>query len=92
MDSKEDGCEEVSPWTDEARAAVVALEDRYGVEVVSAEHHEAAVARLEREIAEISRLVRDIHQCIKRGEVTEDHGLIGNLRCILDHVAPKPPL
>lgn len=31
-------------------------------------------------------LVREIHGVLKRGEATEDHGLIGNLRCILDSV------
>ena len=40
---------------------------------------------------EIESLVRDIHKAVKRGEDTQDHGLIGNLRCILDHVLPDPP-
>lgn len=35
--------------------------------------------------AEVTQLVREIHQAIKRGKRTEDHGLIGNLKCILDH-------
>ena len=37
---------------------------------------------------EVEQLVREIHQAVKRGEDTQDHGLIGNLRCILDHVLP----
>lgn len=37
------------------------------------------------------RLVREIHRALKRGEATEDHGLIGNLRCILDSVLPDIP-
>ena len=40
---------------------------------------------------EIESLVRDIHKAVKRGEDTRDHGLIGNLRCILDHVLTDPP-
>ena len=40
---------------------------------------------------EVTTLVRDIHRALKRGEKTEDHGLIGNLRCILDSVLPEPP-
>jgi hypothetical protein len=39
----------------------------------------------------IETLVRQIHEATKRGERTQDHGLIGNLRCILDHVLPNPP-
>ena len=42
-------------------------------------------------VPEIESLVRDIHKAVKRGEDTQDHGLIGNLRCILDHVLPDPP-
>lgn len=34
-------------------------------------------------------LAADIHQAIKRGADTENHGLIGNLSCILDHVCSK---
>jgi hypothetical protein len=41
--------------------------------------------------AEVESLVRQIHQAVKRGERTQDHGLIGNLTCILDHVLPSPP-
>lgn len=33
--------------------------------------------------------VRKIHQVLKRGEATQDHGLMGNLACILDHVLSK---
>ena len=40
---------------------------------------------------EVVALVRDIHRAIKRGEGTQDHGLIGNLRCILDAVSADPP-
>lgn len=39
-------------------------------------------------LAEATRLAREIHQALKRGERTQDHGLIGNLKCILDHVLP----
>ena len=31
--------------------------------------------------------VRWIHQKLKRGEATQDHGLRGNLCCIIDHLA-----
>lgn len=34
--------------------------------------------------------MRQIHQAVKRGKDTEDHGLIGNLKCILDHVTDVP--
>ena len=40
---------------------------------------------------EIESLVRDIHKAVKRGEGTQDHGLLMNLRCILDHVLADPP-
>ena len=40
---------------------------------------------------EVEGLVRKIHQTLKRGEGTQDHGLIGNLECILDHVLPHIP-
>ena len=40
---------------------------------------------------EVEGLVRKIHQTLKRGESTQDHGLIGNLKCILDHVLPHIP-
>lgn len=36
--------------------------------------------------------VRWIHQKLKRGEATQDHGLKGNLRCIIDHLADDRPL
>jgi hypothetical protein len=39
------------------------------------------------ESAEVEQLVREIHHHLKRGAETADHGLIVNLRCILDHVA-----
>lgn len=39
---------------------------------------------------EIEGLVREIHQLVKRGEATQDHGVVGNLRCILDHLIPDP--
>lgn len=42
-------------------------------------------------VTEVKRLVNLIHKAVKRGEDTEDHGVIGNLRCILDHVLPDPP-
>lgn len=29
-------------------------------------------------------LVRQIHEYLKRGKATQDHGIIGNLKCILD--------
>ena len=48
-----------------------------------------AAMRVEREAAE--RLARAIHQQVKRGKRTEDHGLLGNLACILDHVTSEPP-
>lgn len=51
----------------------------------------ALVSDLRRELESAAVLARDIHQCVKRGPTTEDHGLIGNLRCVLDHVAPTPP-
>jgi hypothetical protein len=41
--------------------------------------------------SEVESLVRQIHQAVKRGERTQDHGLIGNLTCILGHVLPSPP-
>lgn len=36
--------------------------------------------------AEVTAKVREIHQALKRGGATQDHGLMGNLACILDHV------
>lgn len=39
----------------------------------------------------VEPLVRQIHKLVKRGEATDDHGLIGNLHCILDHLLPDPP-
>lgn len=43
------------------------------------------------EQAKVAELVKRIHQVIKRGADTKDHGLVGNLRCILDHLIPDPP-
>lgn len=41
----------------------------------------------------VESLVQDIHGVLKRGTATEDHGLVGNLRCILDAVlAIKHPI
>lgn len=37
-------------------------------------------------MGEAHRLSTEIHRHLKRGERTQDHGLIGNLKCILDHV------
>lgn len=39
---------------------------------------------------EAERLARQIHQILKRDERTQDHGLVGNLRCILDHLCSGP--
>lgn len=43
------------------------------------------------ELDEAAALVRRIHQLIKRGRDTDDHGLIGNLRCVLDHLSDARP-
>jgi hypothetical protein len=53
----------------------------------------AEIERLQEKVDEATRLVRDIHGVLKRGRATEDHGLIGNLKCILDSVCRKydPP-
>ena len=40
---------------------------------------------------EVESLVKQIHQQMKRGESTKDHGLIGNLECILDDLVSDPP-
>lgn len=44
--------------------------------------------------AEAEKLARQIHQALKQRERNIDHGLVGNLRCILDHVSrpydPEP--
>ena len=45
------------------------------------------IEALDRELAEADRLVREIHQALKRRERTTDHGLVGNLKCILEHVS-----
>jgi hypothetical protein len=39
-------------------------------------------------LAEATKLTREIHEMLKRGPTTQDHGLIGNLECILDHFSP----
>jgi hypothetical protein len=46
-----------------------------------------AIAEIER-LAEATKLTREIHEMLKRGPTTQDHGLIGNLECILDHFSP----
>ena len=35
---------------------------------------------------EVEQLVCSIHCLVKRGSDTQDHGVLGNLRCILDHI------
>jgi hypothetical protein len=40
---------------------------------------------------EVEQRVREIHQQLKRGPSTQDHGVLGNLACILDHIIPDPP-
>lgn len=47
---------EVEAWTDEARAAVDAVEAKFGVELVSIDHHSRWVDRAERAEAECARL------------------------------------
>lgn len=39
----------------------------------------------ERELAEATKLSQEIHDYLKKRD-DEKHGLIGNLRCIFDHV------
>lgn len=51
----------------------------------------ARIRSLEVELREIEGVVRLIHEACKRGPATGDHGLKGNLACILDHVLPEPP-
>jgi hypothetical protein len=46
------------------------------------------IEELQEERERVAQLARDIHQNLKRDERTPDHGLIGNLRCVLDHVLP----
>lgn len=41
------------------------------------------------ERVEVEGLVELIHQQLKRGKATADHGLILNLRCILEQVTPE---
>jgi len=54
----------------------------------------AEIAELRRDAEQVERDVRWIHQKLKRGEATQDHGLAGNLACIIDHLAdaaaPEP--
>lgn len=41
------------------------------------------------ELAQIETMVRNIHLLVKRKNA-KDHGVIGNLRCIIDHLVPDP--
>lgn len=45
------------------------------------------VKRLEAELKVATEGVADIHRRLKRGDATRDHGLAGNLGCIIDHLA-----
>lgn len=36
--------------------------------------------------AAATETTRKIHEALKRGQSTEDHGLLGNLACIYDHI------
>lgn len=57
----------------------------------------AALASLwegRKELADVTAKVREIHETMKRGKDTQDHGLMENLACILDHACRRhdPPL
>lgn len=56
-----------------------------------AQPHVWATEPLCAEAAEVldraTELARLIHQTLKRGPATVDHGLLGDLACVLDHVA-----
>ena len=41
---------------------------------------------LEAKLDKVTKKVQQVHQLLKRGDRTEDHGLIGNLDCIIDHL------
>lgn len=45
--------------------------------------------RQEDGLADVTTRVREIHEVLKRGKATQDHGLTGNLACILDTVCKK---
>lgn len=44
------------------------------------------VGEMERELEDAQQSAKFIHQFLKRGEATTDHGLLGNLGCVIDHL------
>lgn len=50
------------------------------------EDYESESKRMKEKLAEATRLAREIHEHLKRGKATQDHGLVENLRCSLDHI------
>ena len=68
--------EQAARWKARAKAAEGSLK-KHDVDALVYKNQEA------------TRIARAIHEALKRGEATEDHGLLGNLRCILDYIVAK---
>lgn len=68
-------------------AAIERMTDMEGDDVLLPKDE---VAALLRERDALVDGIRMIHQALKRGEATKDHGPAGNLKCILDHISDIP--
>lgn len=81
---------DIAAYSEDTKKLVEALPQRNAVvvEADSLVDNGGVLSNPEGSQAQVQALVREIHQVVKRGRSTQDHGLMGNLRCILDHVLP----
>lgn len=81
-----------APISEERLVADAVSKINYGIGpfrvLLAAEAHALARELIEARklIADVTEHVTNIHRALKRGSATVDHGLMGNLRCIEDHV------